>query len=216
MQFTVSRETHDKLRRVQDLLRHAIPNGDPAAIFDRALTVLLSDLERTKLAAAARPRSARHAASGSRHVPAAVRRDVWKRDDGRCAFVGAHGRCTERGFLEFHHRVPYAAGGTTVVENIVLRCRAHNVYEAEQYFGDRLPLLAREARGPAYCARLGPDRVRSRLPFYHGARHNTFAVAANAARDRRRATAARKLDVAAALVGESTARWPERRPQIQM
>ena len=35
VQFTVSRETHDKLRRAQDLLRHSIPNGDPAAILDR-------------------------------------------------------------------------------------------------------------------------------------------------------------------------------------
>ena len=51
VQFTVSRDTHDKLRRVQDLLRHSIPNGDPAAIFDRALTLLLADLERAKLAA---------------------------------------------------------------------------------------------------------------------------------------------------------------------
>ena len=53
VQFTMSRETHDKLRRVQDLLRHSIPDGDPAAIFDRALTLLLSDLERAKLAATA-------------------------------------------------------------------------------------------------------------------------------------------------------------------
>ena len=36
--FTVGRETHDRLRRAQDLLRHQIPNGDPAAIFDKELT----------------------------------------------------------------------------------------------------------------------------------------------------------------------------------
>ena len=41
VQFTVSRETHDKLREAQDLLRHRLPGGDPAAIFDRALTLLL-------------------------------------------------------------------------------------------------------------------------------------------------------------------------------
>jgi hypothetical protein len=35
VQITVTRETHDKLRRVQDLLRHVVPNGDPAVIFDR-------------------------------------------------------------------------------------------------------------------------------------------------------------------------------------
>jgi hypothetical protein len=80
VQFTVSRETHDKLRRAQDLLRHSTPTGDAAAIFDRALTLLLADLERSKLAATARPRTAKRAASGSRHVPAAVRRALWKRD----------------------------------------------------------------------------------------------------------------------------------------
>jgi hypothetical protein len=64
VQFTVSRETHDKLRRTQDLLRHAIPPGDPAEIFDRALTVLLSDLEQARLASAARPRAGRPPASG--------------------------------------------------------------------------------------------------------------------------------------------------------
>ena len=50
VQFTVSSETHDKLRRAQDLLRHVIPSGDPAAIFDRALTMLVAELEKTRLA----------------------------------------------------------------------------------------------------------------------------------------------------------------------
>jgi hypothetical protein len=76
VQFTVSRETHDKLRRVQDLLRHSIPDGDPATIFDCALTLLLTDLERTKLAQTDRPRPPRASTSGSRHVPAAIRREV--------------------------------------------------------------------------------------------------------------------------------------------
>ena len=107
VQMTVSRETHDKLRRVQDLLRHQVPDGDPAVVFDRALTLLLQDLERKKLAAARRPRPAHASAPGSRHVPAAVRREVWKRDEGQCAFVGDARRLTERGFLEFHHVVPF-------------------------------------------------------------------------------------------------------------
>src|SRR5688572_22456161 len=36
LQFTISRETHVKLRRVQALGRHVIPSGDPAEIFDRS------------------------------------------------------------------------------------------------------------------------------------------------------------------------------------
>jgi hypothetical protein len=49
VQFTISGETYDRLRRVQDLLRHAIPNGGLVEIFDRAVTLLLGDLERKKL-----------------------------------------------------------------------------------------------------------------------------------------------------------------------
>ena len=145
VQLTVTRATHDKLRRAQDLLRHSLPTGDLAEIVDRAVTLLLDDLERAKLAAVERPRAAGSKALGARYIPAAVRRAVWKRDGGRCRFVGAEGRCTERGFLEFHHIRPHAAGGATIVENLELRCRAHNLHEAEHYFSGRLPLL-REAR----------------------------------------------------------------------
>ena len=150
VQFTVGRETHDKLRRVQDLLRHLVPHGDPAAIFDRALTLLLEDLERKKLAQAKRPRDRSASNDAGRHVPAAVKRKVWARDEGQCAFIGADGRCGERGFLEFHHMLPFADGGLTTVENLQLRCRAHNAYEAREYFD--LPLL----RESSIAYELGP------------------------------------------------------------
>lgn len=146
VQFTVSTGTREKLRCVQDLMRHTIPNGDVAAIFDRALSLLLEDLEKSKVGATGHPRRTRPACSGSRHIPASVRRQVWKRDEGRCAYVGSHGRCAETGFLEFHHVEPYAAGGRALVENIELRCRPHNAYEAELFFGEVKPSIVREAR----------------------------------------------------------------------
>ena len=62
VQFTISRETQEKLRRAQALARHAIPSGDLAEIFDRALTLLLHDLERRRCAAVTSPRAARPAA----------------------------------------------------------------------------------------------------------------------------------------------------------
>jgi hypothetical protein len=150
VQFTVSRETFDKLRRAQDLLRHTIPKGDTAAVFDRALTVLLEELDRTRLAATKRPRATRPTKPGSRRVPAAVRRAVWARDEGRCAFVGRNGRCRETGLLQFHHVTPYARGGPSIVENIQLRCAAHNTHEAELVFGPRETTLLKET-GPPYA-----------------------------------------------------------------
>jgi hypothetical protein len=136
VRFTASAETHAKLRLAQDLLRHAVPTGDVAEVFDRALTVLLEDLARRKFAATERPGPARRTSATSRHIPAQVQRTVWLRDGARCAFVGTNGRrCTATAFLEFHHQKPYAVGGEATVENIHLRCHAHNEYEADLFYG---------------------------------------------------------------------------------
>jgi hypothetical protein len=146
IQFTASEETHDLLRRAQDLLRHQIPDGDVGEVMAKALKVLVRELEKEKSAATDRPRTGGGTDSGSRHIPAAVKRAVWKRDGGQCAFVAPTGRrCAERGFLEFHHVEPYGVGGEATVENIELRCRAHNGYEAELFFSTRGFSMVREA-----------------------------------------------------------------------
>jgi hypothetical protein len=149
VQFTIGKESHDKLRRVQALLRREIPDGDPGAIFERAIALLLERVEKEKLGAAAKPRTPpairpgtdSQASSGrlaSRHTASHIKRSAWRHDGGQCAFVSKDGRrCTERAFLEFHHIRPYALGGPTTVENISLRCRRHNQYEAERVFGPR-------------------------------------------------------------------------------
>ena len=138
VQFSIGPETHQKLRRLQDLLRHTLPSGDVAEIFDRGLTLLLKEVERQKLAAVDRPRRPSAVNPTSRHVPAAAKREVWKRDQGRCAFVGTEGRCEERGFLEFHHVIPFAEGGPTTAGNLQLRCRAHNDYENDREIAQSL------------------------------------------------------------------------------
>jgi hypothetical protein len=149
VQFTIGKESHDKLRRVQALLRREIPGGDPGAIFDRAIALLLERVEKEKLGAATKPRAPRAIRPGadtqvssgrltSRHTASHVKRSAWQHDGGQCAFVSKDGRrCTERTFLEFHHIRPYALGGPTSAENISLRCRRHNQYEAELVFGPR-------------------------------------------------------------------------------
>jgi hypothetical protein len=136
LQLTLGAATVEKLRLARDMLRHALPSGDDAAILESALTALLAELAKKKFGAAERPRPSRATAPGSRHIAAEVKREVWLRDLGRCAFVGTTGhRCGERGFLEFHHVLPHAAGGEPTPENIQLRCRRHNDYEARAYFG---------------------------------------------------------------------------------
>ena len=140
VQFTIGKESHDRLRRLQALLRREIPNGDPGAIFDRAVALLLEQVEKTKLGMTTKPRPIRPGTdkSRSRHVPNDSKRVAWRQDGGQCGFVAPSGqRCTERAFLEFHHVEPYARGGPATSENIALRCRRHNQYEAERVFGPR-------------------------------------------------------------------------------
>jgi hypothetical protein len=136
VQFTASQHVHDQLFHAQHLLRHAIPTGNLAAVIERALEALIANLERRRLGAVSRPGKRRPLRAGSRAIPAEVRRAVWGRDEGQCAFIGPHGRCNERSFLEFHHLVPFAAGGQATETNIELRCRAHNAYEAELWFAE--------------------------------------------------------------------------------
>jgi 5-methylcytosine-specific restriction endonuclease McrA len=72
----------------------------------------------------------------SRYIPVAVRRAVWARDASRCAYTDERGvRCSETRGLELHHRDAYALGGPATVQNVELRCVAHNLLAAEQDFG---------------------------------------------------------------------------------
>jgi hypothetical protein len=76
------------------------------------------------------------ARSHSRYVPAAVRREVYRRDDARCSFIDVRGeRCCETRYLELHHLQPFARAGKSVASNLTLRCSVHNALAAEQDFG---------------------------------------------------------------------------------
>jgi hypothetical protein len=152
-QFVVPKSTHDKLRHAQGLLSHAVPTGDLAQVIDRALDALISQLEVRRLGVSTRDLRREPADDGapSRYIPAAVRRAAWERDGGRCTFVSiTGGRCRSRQFLEFDHVEPFARGGRATVDNIRLRCRAHNQYAAECIFGRE---FMREKRQEATVAR---------------------------------------------------------------
>ena len=105
-------ETHDLLRDVQDLLGHEVATGDIDAVLNFALRTAKQKLEQRKFAATEQPRRGRHSKADSRHIPADVRRAVWKRDGGQCTFTSDTGqRCDERKDVQFDHIEPYARGG---------------------------------------------------------------------------------------------------------
>jgi 5-methylcytosine-specific restriction endonuclease McrA len=91
---------------------------------------------------AVQPHAARHDVSQtsgedrSRHIPPSTRDAVFKRDEGRCTYVGPNGvRCGATHRLQIDHIVPYARGGSNAAANLRLLCERHNKQEAERVYG---------------------------------------------------------------------------------
>jgi hypothetical protein len=151
VQFTASAELKDRLERLQNLMRHEVPDGDLAAVIERAVSEKLERLEARRFAKTSVPRktlSGSDTSPKSRHIPAAVRRAVSERTGDRCGFVNAQGRrCEERHRLEFHHRHPFGMNGDHSPDNVGLLCPAHNRLLAERDYG-KAAIARRLQRGP--------------------------------------------------------------------
>ena len=136
IQFEAAQEYVELLDEAQALLSHAAPDLSLSDLHLRALQSFVAELKRKKCAVVDRPRSAPAPRQRGRHVPACVRRDVYQRDQARCTYVDDGGRrCCETRRLELHHIEPFADGGAHALENLTLRCTAHNALAAEHDFG---------------------------------------------------------------------------------
>jgi len=98
-----------------------------------------------------------------RTIPAAVRREVWRRAGGRCEWqLHEGGACGSTLRLEFAHVTPRARGGPATSENLKLHCRARNGRSGpagrdricSSLVGALLQDGRRRAAGPSYAAPL--------------------------------------------------------------
>lgn len=64
----------------------------------------------------------------SRTIPGWLRRLVHERDGGRCQHPG----CRHTRWLQVHHIVPWALGGSTDLDNLILLCGAHHRWVHER------------------------------------------------------------------------------------
>jgi 5-methylcytosine-specific restriction endonuclease McrA len=144
--FSVTRRTNK--------LVAATPQGEP-----ETETETKTETETERELGPAAPKSPRQR---GRYVPAAVRREVYRRDGARCAYVDARGeRCRETHYLELHHLQPFAKGGAHAVSNLTLRCAAHNALAAEHDFGANfMAELRSSARHEALAAQACVDAER--------------------------------------------------------
>jgi hypothetical protein len=139
--FTADSEFRELLEKARALTSHRSAAGDLAGLMKLGLEALIRETEKKRFAVGRRPKV--HPPGGrkvegrrSRHVPAAVAREVYLRDDGQRTFVAKdRKRCACRNFIEIDHINPYAVGGASNAENLRLRCQAHNQQHARKCFG---------------------------------------------------------------------------------
>jgi len=154
LQLALDQAAYDALRECEALLGHSDPSAGPGAVVARAIHELATKLRKRRFAITARPAQRRRPSADTRRVPASVRRAVYARDGGCCTFVSDDGRrCGSRRRLELDHIVPVARGGGSTVDNVRLRCRAHNQYAAERVFGAAFMAARRGAARDAATVR---------------------------------------------------------------
>ncbi len=86
-------------------------------------TIKVPNKNSAKIATASGPRIP--ALAASRKIPAAIKKQVWARAQGKCQYP----KCSSQHFLQIHHRTPYALGGTHTAANLKLLCHAHHARE---------------------------------------------------------------------------------------
>jgi hypothetical protein len=138
--FTADRALKAKLEQAEELMRHRVGRGNLVAFIERALDPLITDVKKERFGVGRRPRSnaadAEQRVAVTRHVPVAIRREVYERDEGQCAYVSEQGRrCEEKGWLELEHTAGFALTGRHAVGAMKVLCRTHNQLSAEKLYG---------------------------------------------------------------------------------
>ena len=145
LRFSFNAEAFGKLEEAKSLLSGKYPKGVRLEdVFEEALELLLEKRSPKRRNARREKRKPKEAPAKQRstgpkvgrHIPQKIRDQVYRRDQGCCGFIGQDGqRCASRFDLEVHHINAYARGGSNQLDNLALRCRAHNLHEAERDFG---------------------------------------------------------------------------------
>jgi hypothetical protein len=162
LSVTVSARFLRKLDAARDGLSHAIPGATAEQVLEAALDRLLEHQARRRgqlkrprrsgprtspPAPAAEPPAVATPASAPdpRSIPAAVRREVWARDEGRCQHpLDAGGICGSTVRVEIDHVQPVAlGGGTPAAGELRLACRVHNLEAAREALGGVVMSAAR-------------------------------------------------------------------------
>jgi hypothetical protein len=140
LHMTVSREFLRKLEAARLALSHPRPGASVEDVLEAGLDLVLAKdsrkkavVDRPRARSATRPRRD----GDSAHIPAEVRREVWKRDQGCCQWeLASREICGSKFRAELDHIIPRGRGGPSSVANLRVLCRRHNEMAARLAYGD--------------------------------------------------------------------------------
>ncbi len=136
LRVTVDRALKEDLETLSRLLSHKLPKRDLAAVLHEAVRCALEKHGKRKGAVKPDRRVKVKAPKAPATIPAALRRQVWERDGGRCTWTGPDGRrCDSRWQVEVDHVDAAGRGGAATLDRCRLLCKSHNLLYAEQVYG---------------------------------------------------------------------------------
>lgn len=152
VQFTANDEFMAKVELIKSLFWHQLPaDASLEQVFGLAMDFFIErkDPARPRAPRASTRRQRSDTSANSRRIPAATKRAVYTRDEGKCTFVGPDGRrCASRRALQIDHVKPVSLGGLATANNLRLLCAYHNRFEAKRLLG---PASRENAAPPGMC-----------------------------------------------------------------
>jgi len=151
VEFTTREQVISKLDRVRSLASHRLPVNAPFEQLIEFMADYFLKREDPQLRQQRREgredTTVKHEAPAHpRQIPAAVRDQVFVRDQ-RCTFVGPDGkRCDSTHVLQVDHIQPVARRGAASISNLRLLCAYHNRMESERLMGKRRVIRESSAR----------------------------------------------------------------------
>ena len=160
-QFTANKKLHKNIERLKNLTSHQNPEGKLETLFEKITEIALEKLDpirREDRRAKREQKVSRSSGKASgmgpkkaqcrgerinpslstlkvdRYISKKLKDQVWVRDQGRCQYKNRKtGKiCGAKALLELDHKYPFSLGGEHSEENLQLRCRAHNQFQAQK------------------------------------------------------------------------------------
>jgi 5-methylcytosine-specific restriction endonuclease McrA len=120
LHLTVSRVFVGKLKKARAGQAHVQPGAEDEQVLEAALDLLLAQQEKRRAS-----------------VPPRVKREVRKRDEGKCQWkLDSGGVCGWEVRTEIDHVVPRGRGGASTTADCRVLCDVHNREAARQVYGD--------------------------------------------------------------------------------